>query len=88
MAVANTLAYYNTATIMNVKSFIVQGLGFLEVNSCHKRPSLLQYASNLGCKSFIVQPHTALEVNGCGKCSSILKYGNNYDCKKVYSPAS
>ncbi len=38
MEVANTLAYYNTATITAVKSFIVQGPGWLKFEMIAMQP--------------------------------------------------
>ena len=46
MAVANTLAYYDTATIMTVKCFLISD-PLVEVNDSGKHSSLLQ---NYGCK--------------------------------------
>jgi hypothetical protein len=40
MAVANTLAYYDTATIMAAKSFIVQAPGKKTTTTTHKIQNL------------------------------------------------
>jgi hypothetical protein len=81
MAVANTLAYYNMATITAGNSFIVPGLiaQTTKQGAYHSSPirGSTLVGSSVACKF-----QTRVEVNGSSKHSSLLQSGNNYGRKK------